>query len=203
MSRTGRRRLLFRRAGAWALPAARVLSGALVFASAHPAAAGAPAPRLTLQAKAVARDRPTVELLARLATPGAPGAATHRALGGVTVTFAVHLDEFATAPLLALGSATTDAAGEARLTYTPTFTGRQALVATATDAAGDSLATATTRYQATAAAHPLADGAEATRPDGVIGKVVVGVLLGLVALLWIVLVTVVVRVQRNPGATPL
>ncbi len=205
MTRRVRRRHLLcrlRRAGACALLAALALTGPLVLAAASPAAAAPPALRLTLAAKPLARARPTVEVLARLAaTPGGPGAA-HRALEGVTVTFAVHLDEFAGAPLLTLGAATTDAAGDARLTYAPTFSGRQALVATATDTAGATLATATTSYRAIASVHPFAGSTEAIRPDGAIGRVVVGVLLGILALLWIVLVTVVVRVQRNRGATP-
>ncbi|MDA8303429.1 MAG: hypothetical protein M0005_18260 [Actinomycetota bacterium] len=201
MSGTGRWLAPLLRTTVWALLAALVLAGVLVVPSPRPAAAVAPAPRLTLRAREAQGQSPEVDLVARLASPSGPSAAARRALGGVTVTFAIHLDEFAGAPLLTLGSATTNAAGEASLAYAPTFSGRQALVATATDAAGATVATATTTYLATAATHPLAGRAEAARPDGMIGRVVVAVLLALVALLWVILVAVVVRVQRRPGAS--
>ena len=176
------------------------LAGVLSLSAAGPAAAGGPVPRLAVSARTVPGRPPAVELFARLGEPGEATPGKKAALGGVTVTFSVHLPEFSGAPLLVLGSARTDAAGEAHLTYDPTFTGRQALVATATDAAGNSLATAAASYTATAAANPLAATAEAVRPDGTIGQVVVGVLLGIVALLWIVLVSVVVRVHRRTEA---
>ncbi len=179
-----------------------VLGFALVPATVQAVAAPGAAPRLTLSARPLLTGRPAVELLARLAPSGAPAGGQHRGLGGVMVTFAVHLDEFAGAPLLTLGSATTDRAGDAHITYTPTFTGRQALTATATDASGNTIATAAASYLVTAAVNPLAGTAQAVRPDGGIGKVVVGVLLGLVVLLWIVLVAIVVRVtQRSPRAS--
>jgi hypothetical protein len=191
-----------------AVLAGLVLAGLLVVATAGPAAAGGSSPHLALRARAVPGGRPAVELVARLGEPGEPGVPGAPAggkasrAGGVTVTFSVHLPEFAGAPLLVLGSATTDRAGEARLTYRPTFTGRQALVATATGTTGATIAAATTSYSAPAAVHPLAGTAEAVRPDGTIGQVVVGVLLGVVVLLWIVLVSVVVRVHRHVGASP-
>ena len=200
MSGTGRWSSLLLRTTAWVLLAGLVLAGMLVVAAPRPAAAVAPAPRLTLRARETPGQRPELELVARLASPrGGPSAAARGALGGVTVTFAIHLDEFAGAPLLTLGSATTNAVGEAGLAYAPTFSGRQAIVATATDAAGATVATATTTYLATAATHPLAGRAEAARPDGRIGRVIVAVLLALVVLLWVLLVAVVVRAQRRPG----
>ncbi len=204
--RARQRRALVRRAGTWALLAGLVLAGALVpaaggLAGATPVAATTPS--LTLHARQISGKSPSIELVARLVTPAKASAATRRELRGATVTFAVHLEEFSGAPLLTLGATTANAAGDARLSYAPTFSGRQALVATATDAAGDTLATAATSYMATAAVHPLAASAEATRPDGTIGKVVVGVLLALVVLMWIILVTVVARVQRRPEATAL
>ena len=199
MSGTGHWPPLLLRTTAWVLLAGLVLAGMLVAAAPRPAAAVAPAPRLTLRARETPGQRPELELVARLALPRGPSAAARGALGGVTVTFAIHLDEFAGAPLLTLGSATTNAVGEAGLAYAPTFSGRQAIVATATDAAGATVATATTTYLATAATHPLAGRAEAARPDGRIGRVIVAVLLALVALLWVLLVGVVVRAQRRPG----
>lgn len=176
------------------------LAGVLSLGTAGSAAGSSPAPRLAVSARTVPGRPPAVELFARLGEPSEVISGKKTPLGGVTVTFSVHLPEFSGSPLLVLGSATTDAAGEAHLTYDPTFAGRQALVATATDALGNSLATAATSYTATAAANPLAATAEAVRPDGTIGQVVVGVLLGIVALLWIVLVSVVVRVHRRTEA---
>ena len=198
MSRHGPRRRQLRPGVPAIILAAMVLAG-MAWLSAGPAAGAGRASRLAVSARPVPDRRPEVELIARLGAPGGATAGKKASLDGVTVTFSVHLLEFSGAPLLVLGSATTDAAGTARLDYDPTFTGRQALVATATDAAGNDLATATTSYTATAAAHPLAQTLEAVRPDGAIGHVVVGVLLGIVALLWIVLVSVVVRVHRRAG----
>ena len=202
-SRTsGAARRRFRCGHAAAVLGGILLAGLLVLATAGPAAAGGSSPHLALRARAVPGGQPAVELVARLGEPGAPVGGKATRAGGVTVTFSVHLPEFAGAPLLVLGSATTDRAGEARLTYRPTFTGRQALVATATGTTGATIAAATTSYSAAAAVHPLAGTAEAVRPDGTIGQVVVGVLLGVVVLLWIVLVSVVVRVHRQVGASP-
>jgi hypothetical protein len=101
---------------------------------------------------------------------------------------------------LVLGSAKTDASGSAHFSYEPTWTGAQHLVATATGASGSTIATATTSFTALAAVTPLANELQATRPDGGIGKVVVGTLLGIVVVLWIVLMTVLVRVRRSASA---
>ncbi len=47
----------------------------------------------------------------------------------------------------------------------------------------------------------LPEGAEATRPDGIIGRFVVGVLLAVVVALWIALVSIVVRVHLGLRST--
>ncbi len=83
----------------------------------------------------------------------------------------------------------------ATLAYRPTWTARQSFVATASDAAGATLASATASFVATSASHPFAGTVQALRPDGSIGRAVTGVLLGVVALLWIALLAVVVRVN--------
>lgn len=202
MTRSPRRRGA--RGPAGALGAALLggsLAAAAVLGWAGAAEAARPAPTLSLTARPAAHGAPAIELLARLAEPGgATAGATSASLGGVTISFSLHVQQLSGAPLLVLGSATTDAAGVASLDYEPTWTGRQSLVASATNAAGTTLGSATASFVAAGATHPLAGSAEAVRPDGTIGRVVVGVLLAIVALLWIVLVAVVVRVRR--GGTP-
>lgn len=192
MTRSGRQPRSYRPAAAITPLAGMLLAGLILLGAASPAAAANPARRLSLSARSVIGHSPAVVLLATLKQAASlPG---HKAaLRGLKVTFSVHLEEFSGSPLLVLGSAMTNSAGEARFTYKPTFAGRQALVATATDSVGNTVASATTSYIAIAAVHPLARMAEAARPDGAIGKVVVGVLLGIVVLLWIVLASVVVR----------
>jgi hypothetical protein len=115
------------------------------------------------------------------------------------VSFSVHLSQFAGAPLLTLGTATTDARGVATFTYRPTWAGRQELVATVTTAAGTEVGS-TTAFTATSAVHPFAGTVQAARPDGTIGRWVAGVLLGIVASLWVALIAVVVRVNTGLGA---
>ncbi|MHB1509434.1 MAG: hypothetical protein ACYCST_12265 [Acidimicrobiales bacterium] len=166
------------------------------------AATGAPA-TLHLTARPAPRRAPAIELVAHLAHPvGAALGSKATSLGGVTISFSLHVTEFSGSPLLVLGSTTTDAKGEAIFTYEPTWTGRQELVASATDAAGTTLASTATSISVARATHGLALATEAVRPDGSIGRVVVAVLLAIVVLLWLVLVTVFVRVHRGVGARP-
>ncbi len=175
-----------------------VIGAVLVAALPLGTAASAAAPRasLTLSASAVTGGSPKVDLVARLGRSSVRGAK----LAGVKVTFSVEVTEFQGAPPLVLGSATTNASGTARITYEPTWTGAQHLVAAATTAAGSTLATGATTFTARSDVTPLANELQATRPDGGIGKVVVGTLLAIVVILWIVLITVFVRVRRSASA---
>jgi len=156
-------------------------------------------PALTLRAEQAPGNPQSVELVASLGQ-ATGSTAQPGSLAGDSVSFSVHLDEFAGAPLLALGSATTDAAGTATLTYRPTWTGRQALFVTATDASGNTLGSATTSFTAGSAARPFVGTIEAVRPDGTIGQAVAGVLIALVVVLWIALIAVVVRVNLGLAA---
>ena len=154
---------------------------------------------LALRAEQAPRDPHGIELVATLTGPVGP-TSKPGSRAGDSVSFSVHLTQFAGAPLLTLGSATTNAAGEAVLTYRPTWTGRQALVAIATNTSGTTLASATTTFSAASAAHPFAGTVQALRPDGTIGRAVAGVLLAIVAVLWITLIAVVVRVNLGLAA---
>lgn len=162
--------------------------------------AAASHPALRLVARQAPHDRGAVELIATLQMPASVASSRSASLAGAEVSFSVHLSQFSGAPLLTLGTATTDAAGVAALVYRPTWTGRQALVATAASAAGTTLASATASFAATSATHPFAGTVQAVRPNGVIGQWVTGVLLAIVATLWITLIAVVVRV--NLGFVP-
>ena len=155
---------------------------------------------LQLVAKAAPHQRGEIVLAATLEQPARPASAHRATLAGYQVDFSVHVEEFAGAPLLTLGSATTDAAGEATLTYRPTWAGRQAFVATATSPGGSTLGPVTTSFTALSATHPFAGTLEASRPDGVIGRWVAGVLLGALALLWVALIGLVVRVNLALGS---
>lgn len=143
--------------------------------------------------------RPSGHAFRLVATVDGPTASSPTSAGapvaGATVSFSIRLGEFSGAPLLALGSAATRADGTATFTYTPTWTGRQTVVATAADASGATIASATTSFNAAWAAHPFAGTVQAVRPDGTIGSVVADVLLATVAALWITLIAIVVRVH--------
>lgn len=161
------------------------------------AGASGSSPSMTLRATGTQARVPSVVLVARLGGRASSPATQ----AGVSVTFSVGVDEFAGRPRLLLGSGTTDAAGVARFVYHPTWTGRQDFVASVTNATGTLVAQATTTFVVTAAVPPTLS-AEATRPDGTLGRYVVGVLLAILVLLWIVLVTVLVRVHRVAGRQP-
>lgn len=182
--------------------AAAVACMALTAGGALPALAATPASSLRLLARAAPRQPGALRLVATLERPGKHASPTRASLAGDQVTFSVHLAQFAGAPLLVLGSATTDAAGEATLTYRPTWLGRQALVATATSPRGNTLGSAATSVTALSASHPFAGTVEASRPDGVIGRWVAGTLLAVLAVLWVTLVALVVRVNFGLGRGP-
>lgn len=184
-----------------ALALAGFLAPVAVLVGTGTAGAASSAPSLGLTARTVPHGSPAIEIVARFAEPGG-ATPTSPHLAGVTISFSLHVREFSGSPVLVLGSATTDVNGEAIFTYEPTWTGRQELVGSATNAAGSTLAVATARVVATTATHPLAADTEALRPDGTIGRVVVGVLLATAALLWIVLLAVVVRVYRGLTGRP-
>jgi len=112
----------------------------------------------------------------------------------------VHVEEFSGAPVLLIGTATTNAAGVASIIYQPTWAGTQNFVATALDATGTPLATTSLSVNA-ARTDPFAGPVESLRPDGVIGRWVIVVLLSLVIGVWITLITLVVRVQQGPAKT--
>ncbi len=173
---------------------------ALIGAGAQVQAAG-PAPALQLSAHTAAHSPRTVVLVATLEAPaaGAP-ASSPVPVAGTEVTFSVLVSEFEGTPPLTIGSATTDAEGTATVTYTVTWTGPQTFVATATDSSGATIASATTGFTARQVAHPFAGTIQAVRPDASIGSAVADVLLVTVALLWITLITIVVRVNFGLAA---
>ncbi|MEP7036475.1 MAG: hypothetical protein ABI934_12870, partial [Actinomycetota bacterium] len=119
-----------------------------------------------------------------------------------SVAFAFSTTEFgAPARLVSLGSATTDKAGIARLTlgsdtdhmYRPTTNGPQEFVATY-NAAGAKPLIATTTINVTiarSAYHPAP-----AKPLAGVGDVLVVVLFGIVAAIWLTLITQIWRVRR-------
>ena len=168
------------------------LVGAVLFvvAAAELPAAAAAGATLSLSSAAPATHQ-GVELTAQVSAASTP-------LSGVTVHFYVHLEEFSGAPELLIGTAATDATGDASITYQPTWAGTQRFVATAVDATGASLATSALTVQA-ARTDPFAGPVQSLRPDGLIGRWVVVVLLALVIGVWITLLALVVRVQQGPA----
>ena len=159
------------------------------------AALAIPAAALTGTTLALTSGSPAshhgVELTAQVATAATP-------MAGTTVNFYVHVEEFAGAPVLLIGTATTNAAGLASITYQPTWAGTQNFVASAQDGSGAVLATTSLTVQA-ARTDPFAGAVQSLRPDGLIGRWVVFVLLSLVIGVWLTLIALVVRVQQGPA----
>lgn len=176
-----------------------VATAAVGLGSTPTALAATRAPTLRLVAAPPPHEHRAVELVATLERPGPTGNAAMLPAVGDHVSFSVRVSEFAGAPLLALGSATTNSSGVATLTYQPSWTGQQVFVATATNAAGTPLASARASFDATTSVQGFAGTVEAVRPDGGIGRAVAGTLLAIVAILWIALVGVVVRVKLGLG----
>jgi hypothetical protein len=158
-----------------------------------PAGALGSAPSMTLRATEAPAGHSGVDLLAVVSSPDGS------ALAGVTVSFAIHLREFSGSPTLVVGTAVTDTAGDATITYQPLWAGQQSFVATAHDASGATLATSAASVVAQRT-DPFAGSVQSTRPDGLIGRWTIVALLVLVCSMWIALVGVVVRVRRGMGA---
>ncbi len=118
-------------------------------------------------------------------------------IGGAVVTFSVHVEEFAGAPLLTVGTATTDASGVAHVTYQPTWAGTTHFVAAA--ALGGTTVAQGTLTSAVTQTDPFAGPVNATRTDGLIGRWAVAVLLALVVAMWVILLALIVRVQQGPA----
>ena len=181
-------------AGICLLAAVGLLAGQSALAWAASAqATGSPA-HLTLVARRDPGHVTDVVLAASFSAAGT-GHGTRPGDRGVEVQFAVHVPEFSGSPLLTVGTATTNAAGVATLTYRPTWAGRLDFVASALGPAGTVLASSGTSIAETSAVRSDAPPAQAVRPDGVIGRAAAGTLLAILVCLWIVLVGVVVRVH--------
>ncbi len=148
---------------------------------------------------AAAASGPNVVL--RASTPSGGGVALTAQVASVatpaTVDYYVHLEEFAGAPLLLIGSSTTNAAGVATDVYQPTWSGSQNFVATVVAPGGTVLASTSLTVQA-AKTDPFAGSVQSLRPDGIIGRWVVVALLTLLLAMWITLLAVIVRVQQGP-----
>jgi hypothetical protein len=146
-----------------------------------------------------AASGPSVAL--RASTPSGGGVALTAQVASVdapvTVDYYVHLEEFSGAPLLLIGSSTTNAAGVATDVYQPTWSGPQNFVATVVAPSGTVLATTSLTVQA-AKTDPFAGSVQSLRPDGLIGRWVVVALLALLLAMWITLLAVIVRVQQGP-----
>jgi hypothetical protein len=110
------------------------------------------------------------------------------------VAFLLSTTEFGTpARLIALGSATTDRSGVARLTYQPKVTGPQGFAASYTAGAAKPV-TSTATVNVTAARsgyHPAP-----AKPLASVGNVLVLVLFSIVAAIWLTLVAQIWRVRR-------
>lgn len=157
---------------------------------------------MTLQAQGASSDPSSVELVATLRGAGGAGAAAPVPVAGVAVKFYVAASQFAgafggQAPEMLVGTATTSAAGVAQVAYRTTWKGTQSFSAQAagTGKNASPLATAAASYDALSASRPFAGQLEASRPDGTVGRWAAGLLLAVVALLWIVMLGSVGRVH--------
>jgi hypothetical protein len=160
---------------------------------------------LTLHAAQAPTSARDVILTATVSPQGKPASAAANQLAGIAVDFYVGAKQFTgqfdTAPLLLLGKAATGSNGVATLTYSPTWTGKQPLVAQIDSASGNTLASSSTTYSATAASLPFKGTVQSQRPDGTLGKWAAGILLTVLGLLWLVLFGTAVRVNLLLKAT--
>lgn len=150
---------------------------------------------ISLNAAQVPSNPKQVTLTAQVSATGRTGNTT-----GMTVDFYLAASQFAgqfggKAPLLLVGTAKTDASGVATVTYSPTWKGAQSLTAQINDASGNTLATASTTYTAGSASFPFKGTLQSKRPDGMLGRWVGGILLGILAILWLMLIGSAVRVN--------
>ncbi|MEO8518503.1 MAG: NrfD/PsrC family molybdoenzyme membrane anchor subunit [Dermatophilaceae bacterium] len=156
------------------------------------------APGITISGAEVGSS---VQLTATLA--GADGHPVAKA----NVEFFFSTTEFGPARLVPLGSVTTEKSGIAKLTlggdsvhrYKPTTTGPQQFVATYT-AAGAKPVTSTTTVNVTVAKSAYRPAP--AKPLAGVGKNLVIFLLSVVALVWLTLITQVIRVRRVCKVTP-
>ncbi len=178
--------------GHQALPAARNVP---VSPAAKPAAQIDPS--LTLSVSPQASDPAVLALTAHLA----PGPAAT----GERVSFFVVTTEFGSRQLAPIGTAGVAPGGTAEVAYEPTWSGNQEFVAVLGGGAGSTTRasathglTASTWYQVThSQPGKLYATANLARPLSTVGRVFVGVLLLIVALVWLTLLATLIRVARR------
>lgn len=196
------------------LPGFRHASGATAVVVVAAAAAFGLSALLVLGAKPAGADpqtastpvapAPSVALTVALAHPGQAQlvlrATTGPAAVKQTVTFFVVSHEFAGGGLMAVGSATTDAAGVAQTTYVPTWTGEEQFTAQLHGAGGTVAASASTTFDVKVDPPGLPKSVtEYQRPMDSVGGVVVRTLLGIAAAVWVLLLgTLAWTVVRLP-----
>ncbi len=160
---------------------------------------------LTLHATQSPTSARDVILTATVSPQGKLTSGATSQLAGIDVDFYVgaaqFTGQFGNAPLLLLGKATTGSNGVATLTYSPTWTGKQPLVAQIDSASGNILTSSSTTYFASAASLPFKGTVQSQRPDGTLGRWTAGVLLTILGLLWLVLFGTAVRVNLLFKAT--
>ena len=169
----------------------------LAMTSVVPAQAAASPSPYTLRLQVAPRpDKPEALTLTANLTGGTPPA-------GSAIAFYVVTTEFGQEMELSIGSADLARNGSASVGYTPTWAGSQKFVAkliadggsAPTTGGAPSAVTATATYTVTGSpVGPLYAGANAPRPFSPIGRVFLTALLTTVALVWLTLLTVLVRV---------
>ncbi len=190
---------VFLTAGSCAVVALILTGMASSTAYASQAASKPPPYTLTLRATQAPTSARNVILTATVSPQGKPASGAASQLAGIAVDFYVgtaqFTGQFGNAPLLLLGKSATGSNGVATLTYSPTWTGKQPLVAQIDSASGNTLVSSSTTYSATAASSPFKGTVQSQRPDGTLGKWAGGILLAILGLLWLVLFGTAVRVN--------
>jgi Ni/Fe-hydrogenase subunit HybB-like protein len=190
---------------AWFSRATRV-SGAMVllaagagFLALHSAASASAATHKPAAATVTISGTETGVVLHLTATVSGPG---NLPLAKTRVRFFQLTTEFGPqGQLVPIGTATTGKTGTAKLAYRPTVAGPQKFVAKYAGSASAGAATAKTTVNITSAQSAYRPAAP--KPLAGLGKITVGVLLMIVALIWLTLAAQVVRVRRacRAGAT--
>lgn len=117
---------------------------------------------------------------------------------GQSIDFFVVSTEFGRAMNVAVGSATLGRDGKASVIYTPTWTGSTQFVARLGGPSEKDSLTATATYVVTAGSvGPLNPAGNPDRPFQFMGEPFLGVLLGVVALVWLTLIITLLVVARR------
>ncbi|TAN22430.1 MAG: hypothetical protein EPN30_08830 [Actinomycetota bacterium] len=180
----------------WLIAAAATVGSVLVLSGTAVAATGQSGAALSLAVQPVSANSVNLALSAQVGS----GAA------GQKVTFFIQTQEFSSHGWMAVGSSTTNSAGAASYTYTPTWTGAELFGAALGSSNSVSAPSVVKSFQVLKDPPGVPQSViEYSRPLGSTGGVFVKSILGVLALVWVLLLgslaLVVWRMPRLAGAS--